>query len=906
MRTFLHDVIEDFIRPHREELSKITFVLPSKRAGNFLKNLIATEVDYDGFAPLILSIEEFITEVTQLHMLDHTQSLFQFYDTYNALTPKEQQEDFDTFSGWAQTLLYDFNEIDRYLIDPQGFFGNLGEIQQLEHWSLASPQTDLVKNYLAFWNKLPEYHAHFVDRLLTDKKGYQGLVYRQAAQEVNTYLQQNDHYHLFIGFNALNNAEQKIIQQVLEQNRGKVIWDIDTHFLETPHHGAGLFMRRYQKEWPFYAQRKQLFEKPSAYYLEEKHIEAVGIPKNIGQAKYVGNLLEKLDPQKTAVILNDEALLLPVLNALPDKIKGVNITMGLLLENTPPASLFEILFKIQLDEHQDLYYKNVMEVLNHPNLKLVEKELSQHLQKEIIEQNLVYLPKKKLLKISNGKANELLEICFTHYQGNILIFLEKLIRLTHLLRPEDFDSHRIETQYLYHFHNLFNKLKNLLEAHTSTIGLKGLYHLYRDLLKTESIDFSGSPFDGLQVMGMLETRVLDFDTIVLTSVNEGILPTGKSSNSFIPHDLKVRYGLPTYREKDAVYTYHFYRLLQRAKNIYLLYNSQPGDLNSGEKSRFLAQLEVEKAEKHHLIQKLASFPTLTHLHQPAEIQKTPEVLEILKEKAKKGFSPSALTSYIRNPLEFYQNYVLKIREDKEVEETIALNTLGTAVHDTLENFYKPWIGKTIQVEALEKMQKNIDFEVRRQFTEGQNVHITQGKNLIIFEVAKRFVHNFLNAEKELLQSGQELKILYIENEELRQKLAIPELDFPVYLSGRVDRVDALNGNIRVVDYKTGFAEEKHLKIKDWDELIQDYEYSKAFQVLSYASLLLAHKKYEQVQAGIISFKNMKSGFIPFTDASEKNKLVEIDSKVLNLFHEQVKKLILEIFNPEIPFIEKEV
>jgi len=904
MQTFLNDILDKFIDKNIDQLAKTTFILPGKRAGGFLKRLIRSKTDYTGFAPEILSIEEFITQITGLRMLDNTNSLFRFYQIYKQQTPQNEQESFDTFYAWAQTLIHDFNEIDRYLIDPERFFNYLSEIQQVEHWSLASPQTDLVKNYLKFWSQLANFHQDFVSGLLENKEAYQGLIYRKAADTIQDFLKSSDNQFIFIGFNALNNAEQKMIQEVLIQKKGEVYWDIDRHFIEAEYHDAGLFMRHYLNNWPYYKTEENQFNWLSDFYNQPKTIQTIGVPKNIGQAKYVGSLLKTVDQKNTAVVLNDEGLLLPVLNSLPDEVQTANVTMGLPLALTPPASLFEVLFKIQLDNQGNIYHKNVLEVLSHPSLKIVESHLSEKIQAAIIKNNHVFISREDIIAIAGEQNADLLDLCFTIYDDKAEPFLKALLNICQHLRPEDLDKHAVETEYLFHFNKLFNKLLNLLAQYEPVESIQALYQIYKDSLNNESIDFGGSPHEGLQIMGMLETRVLDYETVILTSVNEGVLPTGKSTNSFIPYELKKRYGLPTYKEKDAVYAYHFYRLLQRAKNVYLLYNTEASSLNTGEKSRFLTQLEVERPQSHTFIQGLVNSKISTNPTGLQEIEKTPEMLEILKKQAKSGFSPSALTSYIWDPLTFYKNYVLGIRENEEIEEEIASNTLGTAIHDTLEKFYKPLIGKNLLAEDLKKMRAQIDSELKHQFEKEQNAHIDHGKNLIIFEVAKRYLNNFLDFEERQLKNGDLLKTLHIENDEIKRKLPIPELDFEVYLRGKVDRVDQLNDTIRVVDYKTGNAKPSELNIKSWDDLIEEPKHIKAFQVLSYASLLMHGKKYNQIEAGILSLKSLSSGFIPFSDHSEKKGVRQIDSNVLHLFHEQLNRLILKIFNPTIPFKEK--
>lgn len=911
MPSFLKDTLDYFLEQEEINLENTTFILPGKRAGSFLKHLLKTETSYTGFVPETLSIEELATKITGLKSLDQTNSLFRFYQTYSKITPKESREKFETFYSWAQTLIEDFNEIDRYLIPTAPFFDYLSEIKNIEHWSLATPQTEMVKNYLNFWNDLSQYHKAFVEDLLANKEGYQGLIFKKAAEQITDFLEASEKQIIFIGFNALNKAEQQIIQTVLAQNRGEIFWDIDKYFLENKNHEAGRFIRNHQKNWSHYQdENNKLNWVGENYSNSHKTIQAIGIPQNIGQAKYVGSILEKEASLKdTAVILNDEGLLFPILNSLPDKVDKVNITMGLALDKTPPASLFESLFKIQNDTETSIYYKNVLDVLTHPVIKRAMGKTADEIRADIISKNLVFIGLLNLTEQASGANKQILKNCFTNYKNNIPAFLHAMMELTELLRPEDAKQHALETQYLFQFNKVFKKLSNLLAKNNPLKETKTFHRIYTDILQTETLDFSGTPFDGLQIMGMLESRVLDYETVILTSVNEGKLPGGKSTNSFIPYDLKIQYDLPTYKEKDAVYSYHFYRLLQRAKNVYLLYNSETSGLNSGEKSRFITQLNIERPATHDFTSETVS-PKVNPTKPDEEkitITKTPEILEILKKQAKSGFSPSALTTYIRNPIDFYKRYVLRIQEEEEVEETVAARTLGTVVHDTLENFYKPFEGRNVVEKDLDEMLSKIDSEVEKQFAEHYSeAPLQEGKNLIVFEIAKRFVSNFLYQEKQNLKKG-ELTILHIESDTLRQKLAIPAFDFPVYIKGKVDRVDRFNDQVRIIDYKTGNITKSKLKLSEPSLLATDEKYNQAFQVLSYASMLQSKRNLADAQAGVISFKNLKQGFMPFRYKEEASgkELDKIDKNVLALFQGELEALLKEIFDIKIPFTEKE-
>ncbi|MFD2832131.1 PD-(D/E)XK nuclease family protein [Gramella sp. AN32] len=907
MKSFISEVLEKLNTPS-VNFSELIFILPSKRAGSFLLKELAKISDQNIFTPTIFSIEEFTEEISGLEAIDNTITQFEFYNVYKELTPPEEVEDFDTFINWSQSLIHDFNEIDRYLIDYQPFFDYLAAIQDQKHWFLSEDKTDLIKNYLNFWHKLPGYYEALAKKLQEKNLGYQGLIYRQAAENISAYSAGANSKHIFIGFNALNASEQKIIQQLLEDEKAEVFWDIDENFYQDKNHAASLFLRDYLKKWEYY--KKDPFQEFSNHFSEEKNIELIGVPKNIGQAKYLGEILNNLDPEEfksTAVILGEEELLLPTLNSLPATIKELNITMGFPVRNAPINSLFEQLFQLRLNGAQNFYFKEVIAVIKHPALYPLLSTSVDHFIERIHNENLVYIERATILEAFEN--SDLIKYCFPEKNPKVFQLLEDLQAIIHEIKIHlKAENDKLGLEFLYHFHMLFNKLENLNSRYEHIKTIKSLHNFYRELVGTQTLDFQGQPFEGLQLMGMLESRVLDFETVIITSLNEGVLPAGKSDASFIPYDLKTNNQLPTFREKDAVYTYHFYRILQRAKKVYLLYNTEADGLNSGEKSRFITQLEIENIPNHHLVKKFISPKTKVNLPQLRSIAKTPEIIEKLKVLALSGFSPSALTTYIRNPLDFYYQYIIGVRDKEEVEETIAFNTLGTVVHNCLEDLYKPLCGRFLSEDLIEKFLKNSDDKISAEFEKTYSkAPIQNGKNLLILEVAKRYLHNFLQFELKRIKAGQAIKIIHIE-EDLRMAISVNELAFPVFIRGKVDRVEECNGISTIIDYKTGKVENKQLAIADWNEITKDYDnYAKCFQVLTYAGLIAENKDLNfPIEAGIISFKNMRSGILKFAEGKGKDKNHSISENTLSEFGQQLKSLIYEICDPNVPFMEKEI
>ncbi|KAB8155739.1 PD-(D/E)XK nuclease family protein [Kordia sp. TARA_039_SRF] len=921
MKSFLSHVVE-YILNSNTNISNLTLVLPSKRAGVFLKHELSQQIQQTSFAPDIVSIEELVEQISGYTSVSNTELLFEFYSIYKELTPKDAQEPFDSFSKWAQILLQDFNEIDRYLINHKEIFNYLSAIQRIQQWSPDKEPSDLMNNYLKFWDKLEHYYDALTEKITQKGIAYQGLVYREAVDSLEFYLQKNeDKKHYFIGFNALNTAEEKIIQEFLEVGLAEILWDTDHVFFDDPEHDASLFLRRHRYEWKYF--QKHDFSWIADNFSSEKNIEIIGVPKNITQAKYIGEILQKLQQedetlQDVAVVLGDEQLLIPCLNSLPQEIERLNITMGFPLKDIPLATTFNNLYLLQEHHRNDaFYYKNIINVLSDTNLRPLFQQKDQNIAADIIEyiqsNNIIYVSTEVIVARFPKETQEIAQLLFTYWNDKPKIAIKNCITLIRHLKAaliEEREQHLLALEYLYRFNEVFNQLQLLTKQHNHITDIKSLLALYKEIISTETLDFKGEPLQGLQLMGMLETRVLDFKTVILSSVNEGILPSGKSNNSFIPFDLKKQFKLPTYKEKDAIYTYHFYRLLHRAENVFLLYNTEAEGLSGGERSRFLMQLETYALPNHTVTQHVVTpkVPKIEHAMQV--VKKEASVMERLKDIANKGFSPSALTSYIRNPIDFYYQKILGINEYEAVEETVAANTLGTVVHDTLELLYKPFEGKTITSKDIKAMFAKVEELVIKNFkkTYGEGT-IHRGKNLIIFNVAKRYVTNFLQQELQTLKSGKILRILQIE-QTLQAKVEIPELDFPVYIGGKVDRVDELDGVLRIIDYKTGKVLQGDVEIVDWDLLTQDYKFSKSFQVLAYAYMIYQQQGFSSdTEAGIISFKNLQSGFLKFgtkTSARARNKNQLVTTETLDDFLVELKQLILEICNLDIPFTEKEV
>jgi len=914
---FLDKIAKVLIDDYSGKLPNTIVVLPNKRAKIFLIEALKKQVDTNILSPDIISIEEFIQNIAGIRAIDPIELLFEFYEVYLSITEKSNQQSFELFANWAKTLLQDFNEIDRYLLNPSHVLSYLKDIEDIKKWGIeVENKTQLLEKYIDFWKLLPNYYQSLYTHLLNKGIGYQGLIYREAVNNLNHFSESiNEKQFVFAGFNALNAAEERIIQHLIASDQAKIYWDVDQTFLNDPFHDAGLFVRRFKSSWKYY--KSNPFEWIVDEFSQSKNIQVIGTPKTIGQAKITGSIIENIineNPNttldKVAVVLGEENLLVPLLYSLPSSVGALNITMGYSSKNNPAQILIAKLFKMHTNalsrnaKSYVLYYKDVLDILTHP---LVEPYAKTNALVNVINQNnYTFITHHKLMEL-NPNPSDLFLLLFQKWEKGSMAVLETISNLLQTVKTNlsnNNEEEKIAKAFVYAIFKVINKLINYYSQHSHIDKIETLYAIYKQVIDLAEVSFEGEPLNGLQIMGVLESRVLDFETVIVTSMNEGKFPAGKSMNSFIPYDVKRELGLPTFKEKDAIYTYHFYHLLQRAKNIYLIYNTESEGLDAGEKSRFITQLEVEKQSNHTLTHEIYNAALPETAYQPIVVPKSESVMIRLKEIAEKGFSPSALTSYIRNPIDFYFQKILRISEVEEVEENIALNTLGTIIHETLEVLYTPFIGKFLSENNILGCFKLLEAEVLKQFKlvykEGE---IKKGRNLLAFEVAKRNVYNFLKVELENIKNGDAIKILHLEKE-CGRIIEHPSLPFPIKIAGKVDRIEERNGIIRIIDYKTGKVEKTNVTLKSWKGLTQEIKNDKIIQILAYAFMFEKEANGKSIEAGIISFKNLKSGFLPFNFKNGKEEITTISVDILSNYLEQIILLLNEILDEEIPFEEK--
>lgn len=933
MQSFLEKTVDYLFEKYGDGISELCIVLPNRRAGLFLKTHFSKRLKKVFWSPEIYATEDFIALLAELEMADTTTQLFELYETIKEVNP-QQSETFNDFSKWGQILLSDFNEIDRYLIDAKQLFGNLQNIKELESWSLNSEEelTDFQKQYLDFWKLIGNYYSNFTKRLLAKNQAYQGMAYRIVAKKAEQCVKKHSWKKIiFAGFNALNKAEEIIIETLVNADLAEIIWDTDTYYLNNPNQEAGRFIRRYNDSGRFKnIKTNNISIEETLLSTEKKTISVIGAAKNIAQAKVAGDLVDELQKhhpglETTALVLADENLLFPVLHSLPGNLTDINVTMGYPLRNTPVAGYFDLVFSmhenaLKLSKGKipySYYHNDIIKVLQHPYTAIALSSTNKKSIKSAIhaiqERNIVFASQAMLGSIFSefkfeGEWTHLQPV-FEFWRGP-----EDAIKCIHYLIDalkqgiiENLESDakvNLELEYLFAFTKIIKRIQTLMDSYHSIQDVLTLRGILNQLVRSSTLPFYGEPLMGLQVMGMLETRTLDFENVILLSCNEDILPSGKTVNSFIPFELKRFFGLPTYMDKDAIFSYHFYRLLQRATSIHLIYNTENDELGNGEKSRFLTQLlyELPKVNPNVVItEKLLNVPAVPVTEEYIVIQKTPGILELLNEKGVYGFSPSALNKYRNCSLEFYFHVVAGLKAADEIEESIGADTLGNSIHEVLEILYKPIIGKKLTEAAIADMQKNAENVMMVVFEKKYSKsEMSYGKNLLTLKVALKFITNFLELELEHLKATetkgapQYIKAL---EEELFAELNVNGA--AIKIKGKADRIDQVGSMTRIIDYKTGVAENRELKLVAWEDIRTDTKLAKSFQLLMYALM------YQKMNPAITN--NLLSGIISFRSLSEGLKTVKVNNvDVLNTetlveFEEQVKQMIADIFDPAIPF-----
>ena len=934
VETFLDQTAQKILSQYpADRLAQLCIVFPTRRAGVFFRKSLKQQVDGAFFLPGIFSMEDFVAQFTNLKELDAITLSFELFEVHKLVN--DNKGNFKEFLKYGTTILRDFNELDMYLADINKAFSYLESYSELKEWSVEGGELKKKKkNYLRFFKSLTRYYELLKERLLGQNGAYQGLAFRYLAENHDRLLTGFPYDKVyFAGFNVLSPSEKQITDYFLENSMGEMIWNADQYYIhDDTGQEAGEHLRRlfHQKHYP-----NDFVEKN--FLTQSKDINVMGCPGDIAQVKMAGQLLSSVsDEEEVAIVLADETLLEPMLNSIPDNIHAFNVTMGLPLSETPVYSMVENLFRLHMAPYKKgkagqskegkvfYYYKDIVRVLAHPLVKKFMQWKFPEYRKygdspvyKFRELNKAYYSVKELqdLLASFGIDDfEQLAFLWEDWTQNpektLYYFLAALQALRDMAIGQGAEegNNKLLLEYIYRFTVVFRSINNL---HTKYHTLKDPDILWRfliQLINRETVTFRGEPLKGLQMMGMLETRLLDFERVILISANEEFLPGNQHDITLMPYEMRKEYGLPMNKEKAAIYAHHFYSLLQRAEKVDILYNTVIEGNSGSEMSRFVKQIIHELPRYNNRINTrvtdMSIKPDLKSQNQQIVIPKSEAVIQRLRDKAESGFAPTTLNKYRLCPLKYYLEELLELKNQEEVEETIEARTLGIVVHDTLEALYKPLKGMKITKDALDEMKKKYKStleEIFRNNYEGNDIF--SGKNLLIYNVAKYWIERFLDMEKEDIKGyekdGRSYKFVEAE-EQVETHLVIhnPEPGFAVRFKGKLDRVDRLDNTLRIIDYKTGKVEQRNVSLEDFHQLMEEPAKKEAFQLMTYQWLYeKAKKNGENMLTGILSFPSMQNNYMFVKYGNEKG----VGRETIDAFEQELVAMLDEIFDESVPF-----
>lgn len=941
MKPFLYQVASLFYEKWGAEVSRLAFVFPNRRTGLFFQKYLSEVADIPLFSPTILTINDLFIQLSGKQSADRISMLFTLYDIY--IRQSGSTETFDEFLYWGEMLLNDFDDIDKYMANARMLFSNVTDLREIENdfdflsdeqiaairsfWSSFYPRGDTPnqQQFLAVWQVLYDLYEEFRATLAAEGKGYEGMIFREVVESMERGESPDLPYEqiVFVGLNALSVSEERFLAQLQKRKIADFYWDYVSDKVTDPDNKASYFVSRNRKSFP------SSMKLPP----EEKvktEIEVIGIPSGIGQAKHVYTLLSDWckeaemsseEALRTAVILPDEHLLIPVLNAIPEQIRRINVTMGYPLAGTPVASLIEYILALQknvryIDRNPLFYFRDVLPILNHRYILSTSPEIISSLVKEITENNKIYISHTEL-----GKT-PLLEILFTPVTGveafsdYLIKVLEELNKVMSALSDEEEEdapqrTNDLEQEFIFHYFTTVNRMKEVMKDARIEMKIDTFFRLLKRVTDTITIPFHGEPLSGLQIMGVLETRALDFDRLIILSMNEGIFPQRKAANSFIPYNLRRGFGLPTYEHQDSVWAYHFYRLIERASHVSLLYDTRSNGLQTGEVSRFAHQLHYHYEVP--MRDKLVVYNVSSSKTPPLAVPKREDImrrLDAYRKGGSKAISASAINTYLDCPLKFYFSVVEGIREEEEVSETIESDVFGSILHKVMEELYKPFQGKMVTVDLLKAIRKDtalltgaIARAFASEFFKTEVVRSLTGQNYLIGEMIRKYV------EKILERDGKLTPFVYIESERKINGLISLSDHSEIRLKGFIDRVDEVRDAIRIIDYKSGSGTTTFSSIESLFNKEEKDRAKAVMQVFMYC-WMYAHfteNKGKTIQPGIYYVRSLFSD--PFDPSvyhrieRGKSEKVEDFSGYAQAFEEGLRGCLDEIFNPEIPFTQ---
>lgn len=942
METFLKQVAHDLYNKTEGNFTKVAIVFPNKRASLFFNEYLAQESDRPIWSPTYVSISELFRQSSNLSIADPIKLVCDLYKVFQKATGSK--ETLDDFYFWGEMLIADFDDADKNMADTHALFSNLKDLNELMdnydfleegqkealsqffHNFSINQVTELKQRFISMWNVLGDIYTEYKALLESQSIAYEGMLYRQVIEQLDVEALPYNKY-IFVGFNVLNKVEHTLFKKLNEAGKAMFYWDYDTFYLNKTPHEAGEFIRRNLRDFPS--------ELPASFFdnlNQPKEVTFIESPTENGQVRYLPQWIrENLTSQEkeTAVVLCNEALLQPVLHALPDNVKHINITMGFPLSQTPAYSFVNALMELHTSGYNPnngrYPFAEVISVLKHPYTRQLSPE-AEKLEQTLTRDNRFYpLP-------SELKQDNVLELLFTPRRNNLDLcsMLSEALKEVAVIYQRQAASHsdafdQLYRESLFKTYTLVNRFHTLIESKELNVQAGTFQRLLTRVMSSSSIPFHGEPAIGMQVMGVLETRNLDFRHLIMLSVNEGQLPKAGGDSSFIPYNLRKAFGMTTIDHKIAVYAYYFYRLMQRAEKVTLVYNTATDGINRGELSRFMLQFLIEWG--YPVLRKQLEAAQSPQDSTPIIIEKTPDVMERMKSvfdirnNPKALISPSALNCYLDCPLKFYYKYVALLSAPDEVTADIDSAKFGSIFHYAAEHIYKDLTahGKLISKENLETLLKD---EVRLQtyvdngfkelfFNLPQNEQPEyNGIQLINSAVIVKYIQQLLRNDLRYAPFtfvGSEQRIF--ENIEIYT----PTGDIQSRIGGIIDRIDSKGESLRIVDYKTGGDADTPANVQSL--FIPDKKRSNyVFQTFLYASIVckkLREKNDSRLVAPALLYihRAASENYSPVIQMGEPRKPKEpVDNfaQYEGDFRENLKTLLKDIFNPDISFTQTEI
>ncbi len=942
METFLKQVAHDLYNKTEGNFTKVAIVFPNKRASLLFNEYLAQESDRPIWSPTYVSISELFRQSSDLSIADPIKLVCDLYKVFQKATGSK--ETLDDFYFWGEMLIADFDDADKNMADTHALFSNLKDLNELMdnydfleegqkealsqffHNFSINQVTELKQRFISMWNVLGDIYAEYKALLESQSIAYEGMLYRQVIEQLDVEALPYNKY-IFVGFNVLNKVEHTLFKKLNEAGKAMFYWDYDTFYLNKTPHEAGEFIRRNLRDFPS--------ELPASFFdnlNQPKEVTFIESPTENGQVRYLPQWIrENLTSQEkeTAVVLCNEALLQPVLHALPDNVKHINITMGFPLSQTPAYSFVNALMELHTSGYNPnngrYLFAEVISVLKHPYTRQLSPE-AEKLEQTLTRDNRFYpLP-------SELKQDNVLELLFTPRRNNLDLcsMLSEALKEVAVIYQQQAASHsdafdQLYRESLFKTYTLVNRFHTLIESKELNVQAGTFQRLLTRVMSSSSIPFHGEPAIGMQVMGVLETRNLDFRHLIMLSVNEGQLPKAGGDSSFIPYNLRKAFGMTTIDHKIAVYAYYFYRLMQRAEKVTLVYNTATDGINRGELSRFMLQFLIEWG--YPVLRKQLEAAQSPQDSTPIIIEKTPDIMERMKSvfdirnNPKALISPSALNCYLDCPLKFYYKYVALLSAPDEVTADIDSAKFGSIFHYAAEHIYKDLTahGKLISKENLETLLKD---EVRLQtyvdngfkelfFNLPPNEQPEyNGIQLINSAVIVKYIQQLLRNDLRYAPFtfiGSEQRIF--ENIEICTSTG----DIQSRIGGIIDRIDSKGESLRIVDYKTGGDADTPANVQSL--FIPDKKRSNyVFQTFLYASIVckkLREKNDSRLVAPALLYIHRAASekYSPVIQMGEPRKPKEpVDNfaQYEGDFRENLKTLLEDIFNPDISFTQTEI